>query len=172
MIFRKATKEDIAAIAEIYENIIDEQEKGGPYVGWQKGVYPTAQTAEAALLRDDLFVLQDGQILGAAIINKIQVDVYFGAPWEYSAKEEEVCVLHTLVIEPKAAKKGYGKAFVSFYEEYAKEHNCPYLRMDTNAKNIRARTMYKKLGYKEIAVVPTVFNGISGVDLVLLEKKL
>ena len=39
-------------------------------------------------------------------------------------------------------------------------------------KNARARAMYKKLGYKEIGVIPTVFNGIEGVNLVLLEKKL
>lgn len=32
--------------------------------------------------------------------------------------------------------------------------------------------MYVKLGYKEIGIVPTVFNGIPGVGLVLLEKAL
>jgi len=31
--------------------------------------------------------------------------------------------------------------------------------------------MYKSLGYKEIGIVPCKFNGIDGVNLVLLEKK-
>lgn len=31
--------------------------------------------------------------------------------------------------------------------------------------------MYKKLGYKEISIVPTVFNGIPDVMLVILEKR-
>ena len=44
--------------------------------------------------------------------------------------------------------------------------------MDTNARNLTARQLYAKLGYREIAIVPTVFNGIPGVDLVLLEKHL
>ena len=43
-------------------------------------------------------------------------------------------------------------------------------RIDTNARNTAARAMYRKLGYKEIGTVPTTFNGIPGVDLVLLEK--
>ncbi len=172
MIIRKAIEADIPAVARIYDNITEEQEKGGYYVGWQKGVYPTADTARASLERDDLFVLEDGNILGAAIINKLQVDVYKDAHWEYPAEDKEVCVLHTLVIDPAVSKKGYGKAFIAFYENYARELGCPYLRMDTNAKNTRARAIYKKLGYKEIGVVPTVFNGIKGVDLVLLEKKI
>ena len=44
--------------------------------------------------------------------------------------------------------------------------------MDTNAGNSRARAMYKKLGYSEAGIIPTVFNGIEGVSLVLLEKAL
>ena len=172
MVFRKATERDISAVSEIYENITNAQENGGPFTGWQKGVYPTCATAKAALERGDLYVLEEGNIKGAAIINKIQADVYKTAPWEYPAKESEVFVLHTLAIEPEEAGKGCGKAFVSFYENLAKEAGCPYLRMDTNAKNTRARAMYKKLGYKEIATVPTVFNGIKGVDLILLEKKI
>ena len=32
--------------------------------------------------------------------------------------------------------------------------------------------MYKKYGYTEIGIVPTVFNGIEDVQLVLLEKYL
>ena len=81
-------------------------------------------------------------------------------------------VLHTLVVSPRAAGNGRGRAFVRYYEEYARAQGCRYLRMDTNAKNSRARAMYQKLGYSEIGVIPTVFNGIAGVSLVLLEKAL
>ena len=173
MVFRKATAADISAISEIYEQIHTEEEAGRTSIGWIRGVYPTGKTAEASLLRGDLFVAEDGgTIVGAAIINQQQVDVYEGADWEFPAEDTEVMVLHTLVISPKAAGKGYGKAFVRFYEEYAMLHNCPCLRMDTNARNSRARAMYRKLGYREIGIVPCVFNGIEGVQLVLLEKRL
>jgi len=67
-----------------------------------------------------MFVPEERQIIGAAIINRTQVDVYDGAPWEYDT--DLVCVLHTLVISPQAAGKGYGRAFVEFYEWWAKEH--------------------------------------------------
>lgn len=66
----------------------------------------------------------------------------------------------------------YGRAFVAFYEDLARDQGMKALRMDTNALNQRARAMYRKLGYREVGQVPTVFNGIDGVMLVLLEKSL
>ena len=173
MVFRKATDTDLSAIAEIYEAIHTQEEAGRTSVGWSRGVYPTVKTAEAALLRGDLFVaVKNAAIVGTAIINQQQVDVYTGAAWEFPAEDRDVMVLHTLVIAPNVFRKGYGRAFVQFYEQYALSQGCPYLRMDTNAKNLRARALYQKLGYKEIGIVPCVFNGIEGVQLVLLEKRL
>ena len=120
-----------------------------------------------------MFVCErDGHVVAAAKINKEQVDVYADGRWEFEADDEEIMVLHTLVVSPSVQTSGIGKEFVKFYEEYALAEGCPYLRMDTNERNKRARAFYKGAGYKEIGMVPCVFNGIDGVQLVLLEKKL
>ena len=173
MTIRKAVASDIFSAAAIYEDIHTEEEAGMATIGWVRGVYPTRATAQTALERGDLFVLEhESKVVGSAIINQSQCDGYESADWQYPAEEREVMVLHTLTISPEAAGLGCGKAFVAFYENYAREQGCKYLRMDTNVKNARARAMYAKLGYREIGVIPTVFNGIEGVNLVLLEKKL
>ena len=80
--------------------------------------------------------------------------------------------LHTLVVDPGTAGRGCGKAFVAFYEQYAIDYGCAYLRMDTNAINVGARRFYAKLGFWEAGIVECTFNGIPGVKLVCLEKKL
>ena len=49
---------------------------------------------------------------------------------------------------------------MAFYENYAKQHNCVALRMDTNIRNTKARNLYKKLGYEEIGSINCIFNGI------------
>lgn len=171
--FRKAKEKDIERIWEIYlENHIEEEE-GRAVIGWNRNIYPVKATAEAALSRDDLFVLEDESgVMGTAVINREQMDVYPLGNWEYDAPIDKIMVLHTLVISTRAARKGYAKAFVAFYEQYAKEQGCPYLRMDTNERNVRARAMYEKLGYKEIGIVPCVFHSMTGINMVLLEKKL
>lgn len=170
---RRATLFDLPGVAAVYEAIHDAEEAGFLTTGWLRGVYPVRATAEAALQRGELYVLEErNRILGAAILNRRQVDVYARAAWQYEAAEEQVGVLHTLAIAPRQSGKGYGRRFVDFYENWARERDCMVLRLDTNARNERARRMYAALGYREAAVVPTTFNGIPGVDLVLLEKKL
>ena len=170
---RKALESDIPAVAAIYDKLHTEEEAGRATIGWIRGIYPTEDTARQALSRGDLFVQEDGgAIVGAAIINQTQVDAYYGGPWQYAAEDNEVMVLHTLVIDPDAAGRGFGKQFVAFYEDYAIQNGCKVLRMDTNSRNLRARAMYGRLGYREAGIVPCVFNGIAGVALVLLEKML
>ncbi len=170
---RKAVPGDARKIAEIYEAIHDAEEQGRMTVGWCRGVYPVLQTAEAAIERGDMFVeLENGQIVAAAIINQQQVDSYAGCHWRYAAPDNEVMVLHTLVVDPNVGGHGYGKAFVRFYEDYALRHGCRYLRMDTQAKNKAARSLYGHMGYQEPGIVKCVFNGIPNIDLVCLEKKL
>lgn len=170
MNIRRATLFDLPGVAAVYDEIHDAEEAGSITTGWIRGVYPVRATAEAALQRGDLFVMEEkNRILGAALINQTEVDVYADAPWKYDG---EVCVLHTLVISPKKQGRGLGRAFVEFYEEYAFDHEWYELRLDTNARNTLARDMYARMGYKEIAIIPTVFNGIPDVELVLLEKNL
>ena len=167
----RAKKSDIDKVEMIYNSIHDGEEAGFFKIGWIRNVYPTGKTAEDALKRGDLFVMRDnGKIVASAVINQIQVEEYKYAEWKHSAKDSEVMVLHTLVVDPSASGRGYGRAFVNFYEEYARQNNCRELRIDTNAINKRAREMYKRLGYEEIGVLKCNFNGISDINLVCLEK--
>lgn len=96
---------------------------------------------------EDLFVEEEeGAVVAAAIINQTQVPEYALCPWEYPAQENEVMVLHTLVVDPRCSGRGYGTAFVAFYEEYAGAHGCAYLRMDTQEMNRGARAAVCRLG--------------------------
>ncbi len=169
---RHAIEADLPAIGAIYERIHDSEEAGRITTGWLQGVYPTIETARAALDAGELFVLEDGGVVAAARINRTQVDVYAQVDWRYPATDDQVMVLHTLTVDPARSGLGYGRQFLAFYEAYALAHGCPALRIDTNARNAAARSMYKKHGYIESGIVPTVFNGIPNVMLVCMEKRL
>ena len=125
---RKARETDILAIAGIYDRILTKEETGGATIGWVRGVYPTESFARKALAAGDLFVLENGgKICATARINQVQVPEYRNADWRYAdVPENEIMVLHTLVVDPLCAGGGFGTAFVSFYEQYAFAHPpCP-----------------------------------------------
>lgn len=174
MTIRNGTLADIPQVVSIYDRVLTEEESGRTTIGWIRGVYPTERTALDALNAGTLFVMErDGAVAAAAKIDQNQVPEYVNARWTYpDAPPGQVMVLHTLVVDPLRAGMGCGTEFVRFYERYALEHGCPFLRMDTNARNAAARRLYARLGYREAGVVPCVFNGIPGVQLVCLEKTL
>lgn len=169
---RRATLKDIPAIAGIYDAIHDLEDAGMMTIGWQRGIYPTADTARSAIEAGDMFVLEDGsRVVASARINRQQMPAYAKVQWKFEAADDRVMVLHTLTVDPKLSRRGYARQFLAFYEDYAREQGCVALRIDTNARNAVARAMYAKHGYIESGVIPCVFNGIPGVDLVCMEKR-
>lgn len=171
--FRHATLDDLDQVAAIYDRIHTEEEAGRATIGWIRGVYPTRQSALDSIRAGDLFVAQEeGRIVATAKINQDQVPVYANAAWTQDAPPDQVMVLHTLVVDPQVKSKGHGSRFVAFYEDYARAHRCPYLRIDTNERNAAARALYHRLGYREVSILPCEFNGIPRVNLVCLEKTL
>ena len=170
---RLATLQDIPDVVAIYDALHTLEERGKAVIGWRRGVYATRKHAMEALEAGQLYVDdQDGLIQAAAKINQTQEPAYFAVSWAYPAPPEQVLVMHTLVVSPAAQGKGCGTRFVKFYMELARQMGCACLRIDTNARNQVARRLYAKLGFREAGVIPTCFNGLPGVDLVCLEKKL
>ena len=170
---RRATLDDIPAIAAIYDAILAMEERGEASIGWRRGVYPTARTARDAIAAGDMFVLEDGGVVVASgRINRQQMPAYAEVDWRTPATDDQVMVLHTLTVDPARAGRGYARRFLAFYEDYARRNGCIALRIDTNEKNTAARAMYAKHGYIESGVIPCEFNGIPGVRLVCLEKEL
>ncbi|CAC9936101.1 hypothetical protein PEPNEM18_01654 [Aedoeadaptatus nemausensis] len=47
MKFRLAKESELQKVVEIYERILDDEEAGHAVVGWERGVYPTFETAQS-----------------------------------------------------------------------------------------------------------------------------
>lgn len=159
MEFRKATFADIEKICEIYDNIHTAEEVGRVYIGWERDVYPTKDTAVTSVsLGDNYLCIDEEKIVATGRINQEQVPEYYEVDWMHEAADSEVMVLHTLAVDPEYMGRGYGSSYAGFYEDFAREKGCRVLRIDTNEKNFVARKMYEKLGYREAATMPCVFN--------------
>lgn len=174
--FRLATVADIPAICDIYDKIMTDENKIR-FVGWRRGIYPTADTARTAIDLGDMYVqcADDGTVLAAARLNHHQDDFYADGRWETTAAAqtpEDVLVIHTLVADHTCGQKGLGKAFVDFYHAEAKRRGCRFLRLDTSLSNTPARGLYAACGFREAGTTGGDFRNIAGLNLVLLEKAL
>ncbi len=170
---RLATQADLDGIESIYDKIHTLEEEKKMFTGWKRGIYPTRETAKAAIEDQDMYVeLVNGKVVASGRLNQIQMPEYVCVDWECNAPDDKIFVLHTLVVDPDENGKGYASRFLTYYEEEAKRKKCSALRIDTNKINRNARAMYHKKGYTERGIVPCTFNGLPGVQLVILEKVL
>lgn len=99
---RPANPQDLPAIAAIYEAILAEEDaRPVSFTNWQRGKYPTVDTARAALEAGTLFTAEEnGEVYGCVNLNGEQLPEYANIPWQYAAQDNEVGVIHTLVIHP------------------------------------------------------------------------
>lgn len=171
---RPAIKQDLTAIAAIYEEILDEEDKRpSSFTNWQRGRYPTIHTAQKAFEEGTLWVMEmEGTICAAANLNKIQLPEYENIPWAFSAEPEQVAVIHTLVISPRFAGRGLARRFVAFCEEEGRRQGCTVMRLDTYVENAPAKAMYPKLGYRMAGITRFLFQGFLDEDLICYEKQL
>ena len=172
-VIRRATREDIPAIAQIYDAVLREEEQGNYTIGWSRGVYPTQETARTAVESGDMFVMEEeGRIIASARINHEQMPAYVSVDWSVKVPDEQVMVMHTLTVDPKWNGHGAGDRFIQFYEDYSLKQGSHVLRIDTNERNLNARRKYTAAGYTECGIILCEFNGIPNVRLVCLEKVL
>ena len=160
---RKAVAADLPQAAGIYEEILDREETTGPvYTNWQRGKYPTIDTAQEALDAGTLYVgEEDGRLWGVVNLNAIQLPEYDAIPWSLPAEREEVGVIHTLCIRPACSGRGYARQMVAF---------C--MRLDTWEGNLPANRLYPSLGYRYAGQAEFFFMGFVRENLNCYEKAL
>ena len=118
---RLATPADLSQAADIYEEILDREAQGPVYTNWQRGKYPTIDTARQALEAGTFYVGEENGVLwGVVNLNSVQLPEYGAIPWTIPAAAEEVGVIHTLCIRPSCSGRGYARQMVAFCEAEAR----------------------------------------------------
>ena len=71
---RLATPADLSQAADIYEEILDREAQGPVYTNWQRGKYPTIDTARQALEAGTFYVGEENGVLwGVVNLNSVQL---------------------------------------------------------------------------------------------------
>ncbi len=157
---KKARYEDLEKIAELYEKMLDYEDTHIKYTSWQRGIYPTIDTARLGLKTDSLYVFEENEcILASVILNTRQPPEYRSAAWRFEAGRDEALVIHTLCVDPICAGSGIGSAIISFAKELASKKGCVAIRLNTTDRNTPAISLYEKNGFSVADTQKILLNG-------------
>ena len=144
---RKATFDDIELIEDTYNEHFKHEKKNGAFTVFKKGIYPTRKDAEKAINVGTLYVYEENNgIAGSMIVDKVQPAEYTKISWDQTFANDEVMVIHLLMVRPSKAGQGIATSLVRYAMELAGSRSCKALRLDTGSQNIPALSLYKKLG--------------------------
>ena len=104
---RKATFDDIELIEDTYNEHFKHEMKHGAFTIFKKGIYPTRKDAEKAVDVGTLYVYEENNsIAGSMIVDKVQPAEYTKIAWGQTFANDEVMVIHLLIVRPSKTGKG------------------------------------------------------------------
>lgn len=157
---RQATPDDLGWIEDTYNEHFLYEKEHGAFTVFQRDVYPTRRDAEKAITDGAMYVCaENGRIAGSIIVDRVQPAEYGRVAWGNTLGEDEVMVVHLLLVRPSMAGRGVASALVGYAVELAQNNGCRAVRLDTGEQNLPAVSLYKKLGFQIAAAAPMKVGG-------------
>lgn len=167
----KGTIKDLNELEALYNSINDYLSQTTNYPGWRKGIYPARVNAEHGIEEDNLYVVRyEDKIVGTIILNHETEQGYDTVQWKVKAEDEEVYIIHTLVVHPDYLKQHIGRLLLQFAEEEGRRNHMKALRLDVYEGNTPAIRLYEKSGFKHIGTVDLGYSSY-GLDWFKLYEK-
>ena len=139
---RKATNNDIPAIAELYREQFREMANLIP--DFIKEGDQSTEFIENTIADEESDILvyeNDGMVVGFILLQaKIRPDFPFMLPGKY-------CYIMDIIVTENHRGKGFGTALMNAAKEWSKERNCNFINLDVLVNNPSAIKLYEKLGF-------------------------
>ncbi len=160
---RKATMQDAGEVFALYDEIIDHYWREISEPSWKKGVYPTQEYLADAIREGTLYVgLQEDGMAAGMILNHHADSGYEGTAWSLEAPEEQVWMVHTLGVHPRATHRGTGQQMVREAMRLGREQGIRTIRLDVIEGNQRANRLYEAVGFRPVRRVRMDCGGETG----------
>ena len=154
MQIRKAVPGEAGLVCTFYQTLIrklNEKQYGLP---WRLGVYPTTELLESAITEQTLYLcLNNREIIGAAIMNRVQGEGYADAHWLCHPPASQIGVIHLLCTDPDVHGQGIGMQLITALIAEARIQNIKSLRLDVLNRNQPAIRLYEKAGFQQTDIV-------------------
>lgn len=167
---RQAVQEDMPAILELYDGVIERFQSQTGNMGWRKGVYPAEADFQKAIRAGTLYVGElEGGLAAGMIVTQGTDRSYDGAPWRVDAADDETAVIHTLGVSPSFTGQSLGLCMVEGAIELARGKGWKALRLDVLDVNKPAHRLYLRAGFQYICTKKIFYESVGLADFLLYE---
>lgn len=157
-------------IKDFYDDLLDQMNEIGYYIGWEKDIYPNLELIKKFIDEGAMFIgLDDGKIISAMAINSRASEVYDKVNWSIDASTKESLVIHILGVSLRLKGKGYGKQMINFAIDYGHKNNLRAIRMDVQVANVTAMKLYEKMGFVAVDRVNIVYDRLGSLEFIMYE---
>lgn len=139
---RKANSNDIPSIAQLYREQFREMEKLIP--DFIKEGDQSIEFLENTISDENSDILvyeHNAEVIGFVLLQaKTRPDFQFMRPGKY-------CYIMDIIVTEKHRNKGFGTELINQAKKWAKEQSCSFINLDVLVNNLKAISLYEKLGF-------------------------
>ena len=152
--FRKANKDDIDTVINLYKELINAIKNNEHTPQWEYGVYPKDETIINAIEEQELYVGEiESEIVSSVVVNHKANAGYEKIKWKIDEDYENIYVVHLVAVKHGHGNKGIAKKMLSYIFDLAKEKSIKSVRLSIMENNVPAEKVYKKLDFEYIDTI-------------------
>ncbi len=150
----KAEIDDFTGVMYIYRSCVPLMNKAGLF-NWNYA-YPDPETVRKDILNGNLHVFRENEVIFAAMcLDNRQPDEYSELEWEFG---DSYLVVHRLGVHPSFRNRGIAEKMMIYAEEFAANNQFTSIRLDVISKNLQARRLYEKTGYRKVREINLAYQ--------------
>lgn len=157
---------DLEKVMELIKYTVQEMNKNNNFQ-WDES-YPNREVFLEDIEERTLYgvITEEGKLAGIGVLNTKSAEE-FNVSNGNSTNEDYV--IHRLAVDMNYRGHGIAEFLIMNFEQKVLERGKKYMRVDTNSRNIKAQSLFEKMGYKKTGNMNLV--GIKE-DFICYEKKL
>ena len=151
-------------VSALYSRVVEHLEETINYPKWSKH-YPCRESVKEAIQKGEQYAyMENGEVLGAVVLNDNPNGNYEAGNWSKALKQGEYLVIHTLAVDPLAGHRGIGGYMVERCIGLAISSGYKAIRIDVVPDNIPAINLYEQKRFT-FAGTKDLLRNIDGIPL-------
>lgn len=171
--FKKVSIRDLDQIRTLYWRLLDSSPEYGRILQWKKNIYPNDNDWNNYIVNDEMYLILDNiNVIGAVAVTNAQSKEYRKIHWRVKANDQEVAVVHLLMILPEYQGGGAATAALDEIIKLATDKQKRVVRLDAIGTNVPAQKLYEKYGFVNCGTAQEYYESTGEMEFVFYEYAL